>query len=141
MEPASAVEGRRSVECRCAVERRATVKRGTATESRACTAESLANPTAPVEPGAAVERAPIPPMEPRPGADEDAASKVVRPVVTVRSARVRVISIVAVRAVRSRPDIRRTDPNTHRADAHPHLRMRCPDPCREHQKPQHKYIL
>jgi hypothetical protein len=54
-------------------------------------------------------------VEPRTSADEDAAGEVARAVVTVRRARVWIISIVAVGANRSRSDIPRSY-----ADAHDH---------------------
>jgi hypothetical protein len=49
--------------------------------------------------------------EPRAGADKNAAGEVARPVITVRRARVGIVSIVAVLAYRGWTDIGRADSN------------------------------
>jgi len=66
-------------------------------------------------------------MEPRTRADEDAARKVTRTVVSVRSARVRIISVVAVLAYWRWPHV--TWPNS---DSNPDLCVGCAS--RNHEK-------
>ena len=81
-------------------------------------------PAATVEPATTVISAATeaPTVEPGSGADEDAAHEVAGAVVTVRSARIRVITVVAVAANRRGAVIARTD-----TDRHSPLRisMRC----------------
>jgi hypothetical protein len=67
--------------------------------------------TASIESTASVEAA-----IPRTGADKDAAGEPLRPVEAVRSARVRIIVIVAVLADRSRADVGRTSVNRTNSD-------------------------
>jgi hypothetical protein len=63
-------------------------------------------PRAAIKAWSAVEAA-----EPWAGTDKNTAGKVTRPVVAVRRARVRIISIVAVLAYRGWTDVRRADAN------------------------------
>src|SRR6202035_1241833 len=64
---------------------------------------------------ATVEAVAIAPVEPRTGADEDAAAEVVRPVVAVGSAGVRIVAVVTIGAGRCWPDgaVHGTYSNTH----------------------------
>jgi len=79
---------------------------------------------------------PVEPMKPWARANKDAAYKVVWTVVAVRSASIRVISIVAIGAYRSRAYISRADSN---ADNHS-LRMRRSRGCK-HANGQQSHIL
>ena len=85
---------------------RTAVESGAASEART-TVESAAA----VEARAAIESA----VEPRSSTDEETARKVARPVVTVRCASVRIISVVAVSACGGTSDVARS--NSH-ADRH-----------------------
>ena len=78
-----------------------------------------------------VETTSIEAMEPRAGANKEAIHKVVRTVVAVRRASIRVIPVVAVGAHRSRPVIARTNSN---ADNHS-LRVR--RSCRRQRENRH----
>lgn len=75
-----------------------------------------------IEIGAAVERRPIEAVEPRPRADKNAVREPLRPVITVRRARVRRIRIISVCADRRRPNVcRRSHSNGH---SNPYLGVR-----------------
>jgi hypothetical protein len=75
-------------------------------------------------------------MKPRAGANENSTYKIVWPVVAVRRASIRVISIVAVGAHRSRPVVGRANSN---ADNHSlSVRRRC---CHEHANCQQTHIF
>jgi hypothetical protein len=82
-------------------------------------------------------------VKPRPGANEDAAGKIVRAVVSVRSTRVRCIAVVAVRAVRRRTRVNWTGCRHHCADsdADSNLRVGCSQPRRKYENSQSDRIL
>jgi hypothetical protein len=67
-------------------------------------------------------------VEPRTGADEDAASEVVRPIVAVRSAGVRIVAVVAVSA-----DWRRADGTVDGSDSNSNANLRVGAAHREKQ--------
>src|SRR5580704_10763771 len=70
-------------------------------------------------------------MEPRPCANENTAHKPVRPVVALRHTRIRSVSVIAIRAIRSS-----TDGNAYRsyADSDSNLRLRIRQRQRQHYK-------
>lgn len=86
----------------------------------------------PIESGVApISRMSVEAVEPRSGADEDAADKPLRPVVAIRCACIRRVGIVAVGAHRRRADrtnVSRANSDGHRphshANAHANLRLR-----------------
>jgi hypothetical protein len=111
MEPATTVEARSAMCYRSAVE---TSNRSVSDESRSAHSDSTGTAVesgmavesaAAVEAWASVESA----VEPRPGTDEETTGEIARSVVTVRSARVRSISIVAVGARRRPSHVGRSD--------------------------------
>lgn len=66
-----------------------------------------------VEAGAPIKVGPpVIAVEPRPSSDENAADEVVRPVITIGCAGVRVVAVVAISADRGRPYICRANSNT-----------------------------
>ncbi len=83
-----------------------------------------------------IETAPVIAVIPRAGANENSTHKIVWPVVSVRRASIRVISIVAVGAYRSGTVVGRADSN---ADNHS-LRMRR-NRCQEHANCQQTHIF
>ena len=115
-----------AAECRCRME---TAHRSARSNER------MARWSAPIEARTPIESgvAPIPWMtigavEPRSGADEDAADKPVRPVVSVGCACIRRVGIVAVGAHWRRANISRANSDGHgshsHANANPNLRLR-----------------
>jgi hypothetical protein len=83
-----------------------------------------------------IETAPVIAVIPRAGANENSTHKIVWPVVAVRRASIRVVSIVAVGAYRSGTVVGRADSN---ADNHS-LRMRR-NRCQEHANCQQTHIF
>lgn len=145
VEPASTVKStsasnRRSaaeaVESALATERRRTVEFSGTAKTRAPNPPTSieARPTTPV--GMTVEA-----VEPGPGADKDAASKVVRPIVAIRGACVRIIAVVSVRAVRRWTHVNRSNSYPNRPDADRHLSTSRSDSRREYQQSQHESVL
>ena len=145
MEAASAVKALATVKFRCAAECRAAVELRPAMKIAIGAPESAASPAALIEARAPIPAASVPAMEPRAGANKYAAVEVIRAVVAVGHARVRGISIIAVRTIRRRPDIRRNRwrHNCANSDAptNRHLSIRRPDSCRQHQNSQCDSIL
>ena len=82
----------------------------------------------------AIEAAPVkagvtPSVEPRTRADERAAYEVIRAVVTIRGACIRIVAVIPIRAGGRRPDVlgRNTNPHSYRPHSNPDpdLRMGC----------------
>ena len=150
----TAAETLSAMEAATVVKSAVTVEPFTATEPvtvpAAVTAETLAaaESVAAVEPmPPAIIAAAAPAVEPRTGADKHAAVKIVRTVVSVRSAGIRRIAVIAVSTIRRRRVVHRSavpvaavdrpdpDSNSHlRAGRTGHAR-----PC--HQNPQHQSIF
>lgn len=108
------------VETTIAVERRAAMEFSRPSKT------GTPNPTTPVETRAASPvRVTVEAVEPRSGADKDTASKVVRPIVSVRCTSVRIIAVVSIGTVRRRTDIGWPRRNRHanRSHADRHLSM------------------
>jgi len=102
------------------------------------------NPAAPIETGPATPVGlTVETVKPGPCADEDAASKVVWPVVAIRGAGVRIIAVVSIRTVRRRTCVNRPRRRDDRANTHRdrHLSVSRSDSRRKHQQPQHKSVL
>ena len=79
-------------------------------------------PMSAVEPATIISVSPAPAaVIPRAGADEDSIREPAWTVVSIRSARIRIIGIVSILTNRSRPHIPRSNPD---ADAHSHLCLR-----------------
>jgi len=102
---------------------------------------SITEPVISVVPTAAVKRATVETVKPRPGADENASGKVLRAIVTIWGARIRVVTVVAVGADRRRPDVYRSSSHNHRPDSHanpyPHLRVGSTDSRDKHERSCH----
>ena len=133
MEAASTVESARIAAESCsAVKLSATVESARRPARRNGTMHDWAWPTnesrTAVESGAA----PIVDVIPRASADEDAADKPVRTVVTIGRACVRWIRIVAVDANRLRANVGRTDSNCNRSHRYANANLRLRRRCRNH---------
>jgi hypothetical protein len=109
MEAASAMDATcAATEAACAAAESAAISEATASGEAAAAVEA----TAAIEPATTIEPATaIVPVEPRAGADKDATGKPTGTVVAVRSARVRVISIIAIVAHGGWAVVARTDSN------------------------------
>jgi len=62
-----------------------------------------------------IEAATIVAVIPRPGTDEDAAYEIIRSVITIRGASIRIVAVITIRTNGRRPNARnhRTDSNAH----------------------------
>src|SRR5271167_427613 len=139
MEPAPAAIGvRATVEAGCRSMSRITVARvAVATASVTVAGATVTITAASVAPAASIVTmapAAAAPVIPRAGANEDSADKPARPVISVRSARVRIVAVVAIGTNRSRSNIAWAD-----AHAYADLSLRVGQ--WNHQNRQQRHIL
>jgi hypothetical protein len=158
--PASAMKAAATVEP-AALETTSTLEAASATEAIAAsealvTAETMPSTTAaeftPAKivtiPTSAIETMPsavvpasVESVEPRPGTDKNAASKVLRAIVAVWRARVWEVAVITVRADRRRPNVNGTTTDDNRPDSHanPHSHLRVGRTCARNEYKQSQY--